>query len=108
MPVPIEEANRFGIMQVDDDQNIVQFYEKPKDRDKGNLASMGIYIFNTHMLSQRLAEHSDETSRIDFGQHVIPAMLAAGDKVVDYKYEDYWVDVGTIDSYWATNLALNP
>ncbi len=106
MPVPIEEAFRFGIMQVDDEQNIVQFYEKPKDRDKGNLASMGIYIFSAHMLAERLAEQSEESPRIDFGQHVIPAMLAAGDKVVAYQYNDYWVDVGTIDSYWATNLAL--
>lgn len=106
MPVPLEETNRYGIMQVDDDQNIIQFYEKPKDRDKGNLASMGIYIFSTHVLAKRLAEHSNETPRTDFGHHVIPAMLSAGDKVVAYKYEGYWVDVGTIDSYWSTNLAL--
>lgn len=106
MPVPIEEASRYGIMQVDDEQNIIQFYEKPKDRDKGNLASMGIYIFDVHVLKQRLAEHSEQTPRIDFGHHVIPAMLSAGDKIVAYKYEGYWVDVGTIDSYWATNLSL--
>ncbi|HRW08007.1 MAG TPA: sugar phosphate nucleotidyltransferase, partial [Caldilineaceae bacterium] len=106
MPVPMEETHRYGIMQVDDNQNIIQFYEKPKERDKGNLASMGIYIFSTHMLTKRLAEHSNETPRTDFGQHVIPAMLSAGDKVVAYKFEGYWVDVGTIDSYWSTNLAL--
>jgi len=106
MPVPLEETNRFGIMQVDDHQRIVQFHEKPKDRDKGNLASMGIYIFNTHSLQKRLNENSPETPRLDFGQHVIPAMLAAGDNVFAYKYEGYWVDVGTIDSYWSTNLAL--
>jgi len=106
MPVSLEETNRFGIMQVDDHQRIVQFHEKPKDRDKGNLASMGIYIFNTHSLQKRLNENSPETPRLDFGQHVIPAMLAAGDNVFAYKYEGYWVDVGTIDSYWSTNLAL--
>lgn len=106
MPVPLEETHRYGIMQVHDDQRIVQFYEKPKERDKGNLASMGIYIFSTHMLERRLAEHSDETPRVDFGHHVIPAMLNAGDNVFAYKYEGYWVDVGTIDSYWSTNLAL--
>ncbi|MCB0190141.1 MAG: glucose-1-phosphate adenylyltransferase, partial [Caldilineaceae bacterium] len=106
MPVPIEETNRYGIMQVDENQNIMQFYEKPKERDKGNLASMGIYIFSTHVLAKRLAEHGKETPRTDFGHHVIPACLSAGDKVVAYKYEGYWVDVGTIDSYWSTNLAL--
>jgi len=106
MPVPLEETHRFGIMQVDDNQRIVQFYEKPKDRDKGNLASMGIYIFNTRSLAQRLNENGPENPRVDFGQHVIPAMINAGDNVFAYKYEGYWVDVGTIDSYWATNLAL--
>lgn len=107
MPVPLEETHRFGIMQVDNEQRIVQFYEKPKERDKGNLASMGIYIFNTNMLEKRLAEGSVDAPRTDFGQHVIPAMIEAGDRVFAYKYEGYWVDVGTIDSYWATNLALN-
>lgn len=106
MPVPLEETHRFGIMQVDEEQRIVQFFEKPKDRDKGNLASMGIYIFNTHSLARRLSESSDEAPRVDFGQHVIPAMINAGDKVFAYKFEGYWVDVGTIDSYWLTNLAL--
>ncbi len=107
MPVPLEETHRFGIMQVDSDQRIVQFYEKPKERDKGNLASMGIYVFNTHTLAKRLSEGSASTPRSDFGHHVIPAMLEAGDRVFAYKFEDYWVDVGTIDSYWQTNLALN-
>ncbi|MEZ4865289.1 MAG: glucose-1-phosphate adenylyltransferase [Caldilineaceae bacterium] len=106
MPVPLEETHRFGIMQVDEEQRIVQFYEKPKERDKGNLASMGIYIFSAHTLAQRLNEHSTETPRTDFGHHVIPAMISAGDSIYAYRYEDYWVDVGTIDSYWATNLAL--
>lgn len=106
MPVPLEETHRFGIMQVDDNQRIVQFYEKPKDRDKGNLASMGIYIFNTSSLIQRLNENGPDNPRVDFGQHVIPAMINAGDNVFAYKYEGYWVDVGTIDSYWSTNLAL--
>jgi glucose-1-phosphate adenylyltransferase len=106
MPVPLEETNRFGIMQVDGDNRITAFFEKPKERDKGNLASMGIYVFNTHTLARRLGEGTAETPRTDFGQHVIPAMIEAGDPVFAYKYEGYWVDVGTIDSYWATNLAL--
>jgi glucose-1-phosphate adenylyltransferase len=106
MPVPIEEAYRYGIMQVDEDNRIVQFHEKPKDRDKGNLASMGIYVFNARVLRQRLSEGDGDVPRTDFGNHVIPAMLAAGDSVHAFRFEGYWVDVGTIDSYWATNLAL--
>ncbi len=106
MPVPLEEASRFGIMTVNEENRIVEFHEKPKNRDKGNLASMGIYIFNTQNLVQRLTEGSKESPRTDFGNHVIPAMLAGGDKIMAYKFEGYWVDVGTIDSYWATNLEL--
>ncbi|MBW7882708.1 MAG: glucose-1-phosphate adenylyltransferase [Caldilineaceae bacterium] len=106
MPVPLEETNRFGIMQVDEQQRIVQFYEKPKDRDKGNLASMGIYVFNAHVLERRLTEGRPEKPRNDFGKDVIPAMLAAGDSVWAYRFEGYWVDVGTIDSYWTTSLEL--
>ncbi|GIV80043.1 glucose-1-phosphate adenylyltransferase [Litorilinea aerophila] len=106
MPVPIEEAHRFGIMQTDDEQRIIQFYEKPKERDKGNLASMGIYVFNAHTLERRLSEGGPENPRIDFGKDVIPAMIAEGDRVFAYRYEGYWVDVGTVDSYWATNLDL--
>mgnify|MGYP000101642048 CR=1 FL=1 len=106
MPVPLEETHRFGIMQVDNDLQIVQFYEKPKDRDKGNLASMGIYVFSAHMLEKRLSDGGPDNPRSDFGSHVIPAMINAGDRVFAYKFEGYWVDVGTIDSYWSTNLAL--
>jgi glucose-1-phosphate adenylyltransferase len=106
MPVPLEETNRFGIMVVDDAQRIVQFYEKPKDRDKGNLASMGIYVFNANTLERRLSEGRPEKPRNDFGKDIIPAMIAAGDNVVAYRFEGYWVDVGTIDSYWATSLEL--
>ena len=106
MPVPLEETNRFGIMMVDEDQRIVQFYEKPKDRDKGNLASMGIYVFNANTLERRLSEGRPDKPRNDFGKDIIPAMIAAGDSVFAYRFEGYWVDVGTIDSYWATSLEL--
>lgn len=106
MPVPIEETHRYGIMQVDEDGVIVQFHEKPKDRDKGNLASMGIYVFNVNTLQRRLNEANKDSPRDDFGKDVIPAMLAAGDRVMAYRFEGYWVDVGTVDSYWATNLDL--
>jgi glucose-1-phosphate adenylyltransferase len=106
MPVPLEETDRYGIMQVNEENRIVAFYEKPKSRDKGNLASMGIYIFSTHKLEQRLSEGSKESPRTDFGKDVIPAMIQAGDSVYAYRFEGYWVDVGTIDSYWATSLEL--
>jgi len=106
MPVPIEEAFRFGIMEVDKNQRITEFYEKPKDRDKGNLASMGIYIFDARKLEERLVDKETGKSRVDFGKDVIPAMLAAGDKIHAFRFEGYWVDVGTIDSYWSTNLEL--
>ena len=105
MPVPLEEAHRFGIMEVDEEGRIVHFTEKPKE-PKSNLASMGIYVFNTKMLVKRLSEGSEESPREDFGKHVIPAMLALGDRVFAYRFQGYWVDVGTIDSYWATNLEL--
>jgi glucose-1-phosphate adenylyltransferase len=106
MPVPLEETHRFGIMQVDESKRIVEFFEKPKNRDKGNLASMGIYVFNVGVLERRLSEGRPERPPNDFGKDVIPAMIAAGDRVIAYEFKDYWVDVGTIDSYWATSLEL--
>ena len=106
MPVPLEETNRFGIMQVDEEQRIVQFYEKPKDRDKGNLASMGIYVFNANLLERHLSEGRPDKPRNDFGKDIIPGMISAGENVFAYRFEGYWVDVGTIDSYWATSLEL--
>lgn len=106
MPVPLEETDRFGIMQVDEEQRIVNFFEKPKERDKGNLASMGIYVFNALAMEKRLSEGTADKPRVDFGKDVIPAMIAAGDNVFAYRFDGYWVDVGTIDSYWATNLDL--
>ena len=106
MPVPLEETNRFGIMQVDENDRIVQFFEKPKDRDKGNLASMGIYIFNIASLEKRLNEGRPSSPPNDFGKDIIPNMINAGDRVFAYQFKEYWVDVGTIDSYWATSLEL--
>jgi len=105
MEVPLEETDRFGIMTVDDEMRVTEFHEKPKDRDKGTLASMGIYVFNTDLLIQRLSEGTPDRPRIDFGKHVIPDMISQ-DKVYAYPFEGYWVDVGTIQSYWETNLAL--
>jgi len=105
MNVPLEETDRFGIMTVNRNMRITEFHEKPKERDKGPLASMGIYVFNTDILLQRLSEGTPEAPRIDFGKDVIPAMISQ-DKVYAYAFEGYWVDVGTVQSYWETNLAL--
>ena len=105
MNVPLEETHRFGIMTVNRNLRIVEFHEKPKEQDKGTLASMGIYVFNTDVLIQRLSEGTSEAPRIDFGKDVIPSMISQ-DKVYAYSFDSYWVDVGTVHSYWETNLAL--
>lgn len=106
MEVPIEEASRFGIMKVDEDGKIVEFAEKPKDPSKGNLASLGIYIFSASSLDRVLRREIENHADLDFGKHVIPSMLADGSRVMSYRFSGYWVDVGTVDSYLNTNLEL--
>ena len=104
--VPIEEASRFGIMSTNEDGSIYKFTEKPKNPDSIN-ASMGIYIFNRQKLVDYLvADEADPTSSNDFGKNVIPAMLAAGEKMFAYPFEGYWKDVGTISSLWEANMDL--
>jgi glucose-1-phosphate adenylyltransferase len=105
MEVPLDETDRFGIMTVDERDRIVEFTEKPKNRDKGTLASMGIYVFGADALVRRLSEGSSDKPRIDFGKNVIPAMVAE-DTVVAHRFSGYWVDVGTIQSYWETSMQL--
>lgn len=105
MHVPLDETDRFGIMTVDAQMKVVEFTEKPKQRDKGTLANMGIYVFNTDALVAGLTALDNGVARTDFGKHVIPAMVAQ-DRVYAYPFEGYWVDVGTIDSYWKTSLEL--
>jgi glucose-1-phosphate adenylyltransferase len=105
MNVAPEEVFRFGIMSTDATQRITRFTEKPKQSDS-TLASMGIYVFNTRFLLQQLNEDAaDPASSHDFGKNIIPKMVA-NDKVYAYAFSGYWVDVGTISSYWETNLAL--
>ncbi|MBN1246019.1 MAG: glucose-1-phosphate adenylyltransferase, partial [Anaerolineae bacterium] len=102
---PLEETFRFGIMDVDENDRITRFTEKPKDATS-TLASMGIYIFNTDFLLRHLEEDGkDPDSEHDFGKNLIPKMVA-NDMVYAYPFSGYWVDVGTIESYWETNLAL--
>ena len=104
--VPIEEASRFGIMSTNPDGSIYKFTEKPKNPDSTN-ASMGIYIFNRKKLADYLiADEADPNSSNDFGKNIIPAMLAAGEKMYAYPFEGYWKDVGTISSLWEANMDL--
>ena len=105
MPVPIEEAKRFGIVVTDDDNRITEFEEKPEN-PKSNLASMGIYIFTWKKLREALIEDNKVHSNSDFGMHIIPKMLADGETLYAYRFNDYWKDVGTIESYWQANMEL--
>lgn len=109
MEVPMEEASRFGIMNARADGTIYEFEEKPK-KPKSNLASMGIYVFDWQKLREYLiADEEKENSSNDFGKDVIPAMLSVGEKMVVYRFNDYWKDVGTVESLWEANLdLLNP
>ncbi len=106
MPVPWEEASRFGIMNVDDKGNIVEFEEKPKN-PKSNLASMGIYIFDYEKLKKYLTEdEADPESSNDFGKNIIPAMLKNNEKLTAWEFNGYWKDVGTVSSLWEANMDL--
>ena len=106
MEVPWDEASRFGIMNVDGSDTIVEFEEKPK-QPKSNLASMGIYIFSWQkMRAYLIADENDENSSNDFGKNIIPNMLAAGEKMVAYRFDGYWKDVGTLDSLWDANMDM--
>jgi glucose-1-phosphate adenylyltransferase len=105
MDVPREEAHRFGIMTTDSDGRITEFHEKPREF-KGTLASMGIYVFRTDFLLEKLEQDAqDETSAHDFGRNIIPSMIEEKE-VFAYPFTSYWVDVGTIPAYWQTNLDL--
>ena len=104
--VPIEEASRFGIMSTNEENSIYKISEKPKNPDSTK-ASMGIYIFNKNKLQDYLiADEADPDSSNDFGKNIIPAMLAAGEKMYAYPFEGYWKDVGTISSLWEANMDL--
>ncbi len=109
LEVTMEEATRFGIMNTDENDTIYEFEEKPAN-PKSNLASMGIYVFNWDKLKKYLIEdENNPESSNDFGKNVIPAMLNAGELMKVYRFNDYWKDVGTVDSLWDANLdLLNP
>lgn len=106
LEVTLEEASRFGIMNVDANDRIFEFEEKPA-QPKSNLASMGIYVFSWKTLRQHLiSDEGDPASSNDFGKNIIPTMLAAGEKLMAYRFQGYWKDVGTINSLWDANMDL--
>ncbi len=106
LTVPLSDASRFGIMNVDNDFVITEFEEKPK-KPKSNQASMGIYIFKTNKLIEYLKkDEQNPLSQNDFGKNIIPTMLEEQNKMVAYPFKGYWKDVGTIDSLWSANMDL--
>ena len=104
MPVPIEEASRFGIMVTDESNRITEFEEKP-EHPSSNLASMGIYIFSWPVLKEALIALKDQNG-CDFGKHILPYCKEKGERLFAYEYNGYWKDVGTLGSYWEANMEL--
>jgi glucose-1-phosphate adenylyltransferase len=98
--VPLADASRMGILAMDDTDRVVEWHEKPR-QPKSDLASMGVYVFSKKALRQWLSD-----DRTDFGHNVIPAMIEGGARVYGYRFDGYWQDVGTVQSYWEANLAL--
>lgn len=126
IPMPVEEAPSFGVIEVDRDWRMLSFVEKPSvkdakqlpDRPGWVLASMGNYVFDTDVLVAELRADAEGKSQHDFGRNIVPQMLAAGRRIHVYDFSQnqlpgpstgesaYWRDVGTIDTYWAANLDL--
>ncbi|MDD3413675.1 MAG: glucose-1-phosphate adenylyltransferase [Lachnospiraceae bacterium] len=104
MPVPYEEAKRFGIVITDENRKIIDFEEKP-DNPRSNLASMGIYIFSWKVLKEALIAQAEQPN-LDFGKHIIPYCHGKGEGLFAYEYNGYWKDVGTLSSYWEANMEL--
>lgn len=104
--VRLENAPQFGIVITDEYGHVVRFQEKPRN-PSSTLASMGIYVFQADVLAQRLAQDAQlSNSTHDFGADVLPRMLALGDRVQAYRFDDYWMDVGTVEAYWEANMDL--
>jgi len=104
IPVPIEDATRFGVVITDENNKILEFQEKP-EHPRSNLASMGIYIFTWKVLRDALMSLSEQKG-CDFGKHIIPYCHERGDRVFAYEYNGYWKDVGTLGAYWESNMEL--
>lgn len=104
--VPIEEASRFGILEVDKRYRVTSFEEKPK-HPHSNLVNMGVYLFNIGLLDQVLWEdRKKKESSHDFGKDILPGLIAEGARVHAFPYTGYWVDVGTVESYWRSHMDL--
>ena len=104
--VPLDKASRYGIVDVDENYAVREFVEKPPD-PPGNLASMGVYIFNYQALEQMLNEDQPlKGSSHDFGKDILPRMIIEGMRVFAYPYGGYWIDVGTVDAYWEAHMDL--
>ena len=104
MPVPWEEASRFGVVITDDTGKVTDFEEKPAN-PRSNLASMGIYIFTWKVLREALIKMRSVPG-CDFGKHILPECLENGERLFAYEYNGYWKDVGTLGSYWEANMEL--
>ncbi|MCM1235339.1 MAG: glucose-1-phosphate adenylyltransferase [Ruminococcus flavefaciens] len=104
IPVPMEEASRFGVVITDENKKILEFEEKPP-QPRSNLASMGIYIFSWPILRDALIKLKDQPA-CDFGKHIIPYCHNNGNGIYAYEYNGYWKDVGTLGSYWESNMEL--
>lgn len=104
MPVPLEEASRFGIMIANEEHQITEFEEKP-EHPRSNLASMGIYIFTWSVLKEALLALKDQPG-CDFGKHIIPYCHSRDQRLFAYEFNGYWKDVGTLGSYWEANMEL--
>lgn len=104
IPVPMEEASRFGVVITNEDKRILEFEEKPP-KPRSNLASMGIYIFSWPVLREALLALKEQPS-CDFGKHIIPYCHEKGNRIFAYEYTGYWKDVGTLGSYWESNMEL--
>ena len=105
LEVPIEEASRYGVINTKEDGRIYEFEEKP-DKPKNNLINMGIYIFNWQILRGALIKGDKYHRDNDFGKHVLPMLLEDGKCMYAYRFTEYWMDVGTIESYWMANMDL--
>ncbi len=104
--VPMSECSRFGIVDVDDAYRVTSFVEKPEN-PPSNLANMGVYLFNLNVLDRVLWEdHQQSETSHDFGKDILPGLIARGERVYAYPYTGYWVDVGTVNSYWQAHMDL--
>lgn len=104
--VPMEEASRYGILKVDKKYRVTSFIEKPK-KPPSNLANMGVYLFNFDLLDRALWEdHQRKESSHDFGKDILPQLLKNDVKVFAFPFSGYWMDVGTVNSYWQAQMDL--